>query len=172
MVEGRQEVYKLEKWLVWDSQLEKDIHLLDGSHLSTVWREGLLQVFGRMDSLGIHSSDLQKNLQLGSNNFQEIEHLCTAGLDFERRGSIYFPHGLVLARCYLCEKCLWRNEFKMAFCRAPGSCLLQHTMGEQVENSYALICDEFITRIYFIIFKKVCLRLSAGAKKMVENVGR
>jgi hypothetical protein len=39
------------------------------------------------------------------------------------------------------------------------------------KKSYALICDEFITRIHFIIFKKECPRLSATAKKMVEKVG-
>jgi hypothetical protein len=36
---------------------------------------------------------------------------------------------------------------------------------------YTLICDEFITRIHFIIFKKECPRLSAAAKKMVAKVG-
>jgi hypothetical protein len=36
---------------------------------------------------------------------------------------------------------------------------------------YALICDEFIARIHFIIFKKECPRLSAVAKKMVEKIG-
>jgi hypothetical protein len=58
MVEGGNFFYKPEQWLVWDNQLEGDIHLLEGSHLLTVWREGLLQVFESMDSLGIHSGDL------------------------------------------------------------------------------------------------------------------
>ena len=38
-------------------------------------------------------------------------------------------------------------------------------------KSYALICDEFIARVYFILFKKECLRLSAVAKKMISKVG-
>jgi hypothetical protein len=95
MVEGGQKFYEPEQWLVWESQPEEAIHLLDGSHMSTVWREGLLQVFGIMDSLGIHSGDLWKQLQLGSDNFQAIEQLCTAGSDVERRGSTFFPHGLI-----------------------------------------------------------------------------
>jgi hypothetical protein len=37
--------------------------------------------------------------------------------------------------------------------------------------SYALICNEFIACIHFIIFKKECLRLSATTKKMVAKVG-
>jgi len=45
---------------------------------------------------------------------------------------------------------LWKNRYK---------------------KSYALIYDEFITRIQVIIFNKECPRLSAAAKKMVENVG-
>jgi hypothetical protein len=110
------------------------MHLLDRSHFPTIWREGLLQVFGSMDSLGIHSGDLQKQLQLGSNNFQEIEHLCTVSSDTKRRGSTHFPHDFVLAQCYMCEECLRQHEFKLACCGDPCSCLLQHTMGQQVQK--------------------------------------
>jgi hypothetical protein len=39
------------------------------------------------------------------------------------------------------------------------------------KNFYALICDEFIARIHFIVFKKECQRLSATTKKMVAKVG-
>jgi hypothetical protein len=39
------------------------------------------------------------------------------------------------------------------------------------KKSYALICDEFISCIHFIVFKKECLRLSAASKKMVVKVG-
>ena len=40
------------------------------------------------------------------------------------------------------------------------------------KKSYTLICDEFIARIHFIVFKKECLRLATTAKKMVEKVGQ
>jgi hypothetical protein len=39
------------------------------------------------------------------------------------------------------------------------------------KKSYCLICDEFIARIYFTIFKKEYPRLSATAKKMIEKIG-
>ena len=39
------------------------------------------------------------------------------------------------------------------------------------KKSYSLIYDEFITRIYFILFKKEFPRLSATAKKMISKVG-
>jgi hypothetical protein len=39
------------------------------------------------------------------------------------------------------------------------------------KKSYSLICDEFIARIYFILFKKECPRLSVVAKKMMSKVG-
>jgi hypothetical protein len=39
------------------------------------------------------------------------------------------------------------------------------------KKSYSLICDEFITQIYFIIFKNKFPRLSGTAKKMISNVG-
>jgi hypothetical protein len=36
---------------------------------------------------------------------------------------------------------------------------------------YALICDEFIARFYFILFKKECPRLMDTTKKMISKVG-
>jgi hypothetical protein len=36
---------------------------------------------------------------------------------------------------------------------------------------YALICDEFIDRVHFIIFRKEFPRLTAEAKNMVSKVG-
>jgi hypothetical protein len=38
-------------------------------------------------------------------------------------------------------------------------------------KSYSLICDEFITQIYFILFKKEFPRLSVEAKKSISKVG-
>jgi hypothetical protein len=39
------------------------------------------------------------------------------------------------------------------------------------KRSYALICDEFIARVYFIIFRKEFPRLSVAEKKMIAKVG-
>jgi hypothetical protein len=39
------------------------------------------------------------------------------------------------------------------------------------KKSYALICNEFISRVYFIIFKKEFPRLLVAAKKMISKVG-
>jgi hypothetical protein len=38
------------------------------------------------------------------------------------------------------------------------------------KKSYSLICDEFIARIHFILFKKECPRLSTAAKKVISKV--
>jgi hypothetical protein len=38
------------------------------------------------------------------------------------------------------------------------------------KKSSTLICDELITRIYFILFKKECPRLSVTDKKMISKV--
>jgi hypothetical protein len=38
------------------------------------------------------------------------------------------------------------------------------------KKSYSIICDEFIARIHFIIFKKECLRLSAATKTVISKV--
>jgi hypothetical protein len=34
-----------------------------------------------------------------------------------------------------------------------------------------MICDEFIARIHFIIFRQDCPRISVAAKKMISKVG-
>jgi hypothetical protein len=39
------------------------------------------------------------------------------------------------------------------------------------KKSYSLICDEFITDIHFILFKRECPRLSAATKNMISKVG-
>ena len=39
------------------------------------------------------------------------------------------------------------------------------------KKSYALIFDEFIAQVYFIIFKKECPRLFVTTKKMISKVG-
>jgi hypothetical protein len=48
------------------------------------------------------------------------------------------------------SKILWENRYK---------------------RLYSLIYDEFIARVYFIIFRKECLRLTTTTKKMVSKVG-
>jgi hypothetical protein len=39
------------------------------------------------------------------------------------------------------------------------------------KKSYAMICDEFLARLYFIIFKQECPRLSKSAKKIISLIG-
>jgi hypothetical protein len=39
------------------------------------------------------------------------------------------------------------------------------------KKSYSLICDEFIARIHFILFKKECRRLSVAAKEVISKFG-
>ena len=38
-------------------------------------------------------------------------------------------------------------------------------------KSYSLICDEFLARVYFLIFRKECHWISVAAKKMIAKVG-
>jgi hypothetical protein len=66
MVEGRQEIHQPEHWLVPDDQLKGAIHLLDGSHLSIIWREGLLQIFRGMDALSLHSGNFRSGFNWGA----------------------------------------------------------------------------------------------------------
>jgi hypothetical protein len=83
-----------------------------------------------MDAFGIHIGNHQENLQLGSDNLKTIEHLCTIGLDAEGGGGTHFLHGLVPSRRHVHKERLRRHEYKMACCKPPSSCLLQHTLGE------------------------------------------
>ena len=97
--------------------------------------------------------------------------MCTTCLDIERRGGMNFLHGLIPSRCHVHKEHLLRHESKLACCGAPSSRLLQHIMGNMYKKSYALICDEFIAHVHFIIFKKECPRLSTKAKKRIAKVG-
>jgi hypothetical protein len=87
--------------MVWNNQPKGAIHLFDGCHLSTIWRKGLLQVFGSMDAFGVHNGDRQEKLQMGSNNLKKIEHLCIAGSNSEGRGVYHFLHCLIPTRCHV-----------------------------------------------------------------------
>jgi hypothetical protein len=81
--------------MVRNNQPEGAIHIFDGSHLTTIWRKGLLQVFGSMDFFGVNGDDHQEQLQLGRDNLKTIKHLYTAGSDTEGRRSTNFLHGFV-----------------------------------------------------------------------------
>jgi hypothetical protein len=72
-----------------------------GSHLLAIWRKGLLQVFEIMDSFGIHNCNHWEHFELGRNNIQTTNHLCSLGSDTEGRRGTNFLHGLVPARCHM-----------------------------------------------------------------------
>jgi hypothetical protein len=77
---------------------------------------------------------------------------------------------------YLLDVICVRNVFTVMNLRWHVAELLVHVYfsilwENRYKKSYALICDEFITHIHFIVFKKECPRLSATAKKMVAKVG-
>jgi hypothetical protein len=58
----------------------------------TIWRIGLLQVFGSMDALGVHSGDHREQLQLGSDNPKKIEHVYTTSSIIEGRRVTQTPN--------------------------------------------------------------------------------
>jgi hypothetical protein len=87
-----------------------------------------------MDPFGVHSGDRQEKLQLGSDIIKKIEHLYKTGSFTEGRRGTKFLHGLVPTRCHVRKECLHQHESKLACCGAPGPHLLQHIMGEQVQN--------------------------------------
>ena len=39
------------------------------------------------------------------------------------------------------------------------------------EKSYVVICDQFIVRIYFFLFRRECPILSDEAKKVIAKIG-
>jgi hypothetical protein len=102
----------------------------------------------------------------GRNNLQAIEHLCTVGSDTERRGSTHFPHGLVCTMHVFAGMNLSWHVVEL-----PVHFYFSILWENMYKKSYALICNEFIARIYFILFKKECPRMSVAAKKMISKVG-
>jgi hypothetical protein len=77
---------------------------------------------------------------------------------------------------YLLDIMCTRNVFVSMKLRWHTSELLVHIYfsilwENKYKKSYSLICNEFITCIHFILFKKECPRLLVAAKKMISKVG-
>jgi hypothetical protein len=106
--------------LVPDCQLKGAIHIPDGSRLSVVWGERLLQIFRGMDASSLHNGHFQERIQLGSHHFQVAEHLHTIGSNVERRRDSSLLHGFVFTGCHVCQKRLCQHEPELAHHRTPS----------------------------------------------------
>jgi hypothetical protein len=76
---------------------------------------------------------------------------------------------------YLLDVICARNAFFRMNLRWHASELSVHVyfsilLENMYKKSYSLICDQFIVRIHFMLFKKECPRLSVVAKKMISKV--
>jgi hypothetical protein len=102
--------------------------------MSIVRGERFFQVFEGVDASIIHNSYLREWFQLGSHNFQAVEHLHTPGSDTKRRGDSSLLHGIIFVGFHVRQKCLYRNEPKLARFRAPSPFIFQRFMGERVQK--------------------------------------
>jgi hypothetical protein len=123
-----------------------------------------------MDSLGIQSGYLWKQFKLGSDNFIIIDMCIQQDQTLKEVKDPSFHMA-----SYLLIVIYARNVFANMNLRWHVAELLVHVYfsilwENRYKKSYAFICDEFIARIHFIIFKKECPILSAVAKKMVAKV--
>jgi hypothetical protein len=125
-----------------------------------------------VDALGIYRGNLWEQFQLGCHHFQTTEHQHPIGPDTKGWRNTSFPHGIVPVGRNLCDKKRFhRYEFKLACCKLPVHVYFSILWENRYKFFYAMICDEFIARVHFIIFRKECPRLSATAKKMISKVG-
>jgi hypothetical protein len=157
--------------MVWDNQPKASLHLFDGSHLLAIRRKGLLQVFGSMDTFDIHSCDRWEQFQLGRNNLQETKHMCAVGSDIEGRRGTNFLHGLIPLDVMCARNVFVDMNLSWHVAELSIHVYFSVLWKNRYKKYYSLICDEFITRIYFVIFKKECPRLSSVAKKKIAKVG-
>jgi hypothetical protein len=127
--------------------------------------------FQKHGCLGIHSGDLQEQLQLGRIISKQLS-ICVQQAQTPKEGEA--PTFYMAS--YLLDVMCTRNVFadmnlSWHVAELPVHVYFNILWENRYKKSYALICDEFIARIHFIIFKKECPRLSAAAKKMVAKVG-
>jgi hypothetical protein len=78
---------------------------------------------------------------------------------------------------YLLDVICTRNVFtgmnmSWYFSELPVHVYFRILWENRYKKSYSLICDEFIARVYFIIFKREFPRLSIAAKKIISSVGQ
>jgi hypothetical protein len=129
VVEGRQNIYELNRRLVPNGQSKGTIHILDGSSLQVTWGEGLPPVFGGLDAFHLYGIHFRHRFQLGCHLLQKDEHLHKTDPYTKRRGNPLLLQGLVSVRHPLHqERFLW-NELELALFGTPGPCILQHFMG-------------------------------------------
>jgi hypothetical protein len=125
-----------------------------------------------MDAPGIHCGNLRQQLQLGSDYFKTTQHQHTTSPDVERMEK----HQIFHMASYLLDVICARNIFtgmnlSWHVAELPMHVYFSILWENRYKRSYALICDEFIARVYFILFKKECPRLTKATKKMISKVG-
>jgi hypothetical protein len=151
--------------LVWDSEPEGAIHLLDGSNLqlygekdcskfSEAWMP-LAYIFSISGSSFNWGEIISKQLSTNVVHAQILKegeapafHMASYLLDVICARNVFSGMNLswhvVELPVHVYFNILWENRYK---------------------KSYILICDEFISQVYFILFKKECPRLSVASQE-------
>jgi hypothetical protein len=101
---------------------------------------------------------------LGRHNLQVAEYKSPTCLDTERRRSSSL-HVICARNVFACMNLRW--HIVELHVHVYFSILWEN----RYKISYSMICDGFITRIYFIIFRNEFPQLSEASKKMIDKVG-
>jgi hypothetical protein len=171
VVEGRQKIHEPDFWLVSDGQYTGTIHIPDGSSLQVAWGEILLLVFRGLDASSLYNIHFRHELQLGCHHLQIVEHLHKTSLDVKEGETLSF-----YMASYLLDAICARNVFSGMNLNWHSYELSFHVYfnilwENRYKKSHSLFCDQFIARIYFLLFNKECPRLSDEENMVISKVG-
>jgi hypothetical protein len=158
--------------MVWDNQPEGAIHLFDGSHLSVIYGEKDCSKFSEAwMPLAYTVAIIGSSFNWGEIISKQLS-ICVQQAQTSKEGEA--PTFYMAS--YLLDVMCARNVFagmnlRWHVAELPIHVYFNMLWENRYKKSYSLICDEFIARIYFILFKKECPRLSRTAKKMIAKVG-
>jgi hypothetical protein len=131
----------------------------------------LLKIFRSLDALGIYRGDFGSSFNWGAIISKQLSiNLLQAQTPKEGEVPIFYMAS------YLLDVICARNVFagmnlSWHIVEFPVHVYFSILWENRYKISYAMICDGFIARIYFIIFRKEFPRLSVASKKMIAKVG-
>jgi hypothetical protein len=170
-VERRQKIHEPDYWLVPNNQSQGTIHISHGSTLQVTWGERLLPIFRGLDASGFYSRHFRHRLQLGAIISKQLS-TCIIQAQVPKEGDT--PTFYMAS--YLVEFICTRNAFAGMNLNWHSLELAVHVYfnilwENRYKKSYAIICDQFIAHIYFLLFRKECPRFSDKANKVIAKIG-
>jgi hypothetical protein len=158
--------------MVPNSQLKGVVYISNGPHLLDVWGERLFQVFRGFDASTYIVGISGRGFNWGEIISKKLSIFIQQAQTPKEGETPSFYMASYLLDIICARNVFARINLSWHVSELPVHVYFNALWENRYKKSYSLICDEFISRIYFIIFKKECPRLSATVKRTIEKVGQ